>query len=109
MVPPGMNFASVICVGATGKPVRVASLAQAAAGSGGVAARLADTPKLAADTLTKSDLTTETGSCRGRRCFMSSLPCAAASVLSLTEDSQIGANLRIFADEEDRANFDQRG
>jgi hypothetical protein len=32
-----------------------------------------------------------------------------ASVLSLTEDSQIGANLRIFADEEDRANFDQRG
>jgi hypothetical protein len=31
------------------------------------------------------------------------------SVLSLTEDSQIGANLRIFADEEDRATFDQRG
>jgi hypothetical protein len=31
----------------------------------------------------------------------------AASVLSLTQDSQIGANLRICADEEDRADFDQ--
>jgi hypothetical protein len=30
-----------------------------------------------------------------------------ASVLSLTQDSQIGANLRICADEEDRADFDQ--
>jgi hypothetical protein len=31
-----------------------------------------------------------------------------ASVLSLTDDSQIGANLRVCADEEDRADFDQR-
>jgi hypothetical protein len=31
-----------------------------------------------------------------------------ASVLSLTTDSQIGANLRVCADEEDRADFDQR-
>jgi hypothetical protein len=33
---------------------------------------------------------------------------SAASVLSLTDDSQIGANLRVCADEEDRADFDQR-
>jgi hypothetical protein len=26
----------------------------------------------------------------------------------LTDDSQIGANLRVCADEEDRADFDQR-
>jgi DNA-binding NarL/FixJ family response regulator len=31
-----------------------------------------------------------------------------ASVLSLTDDSHIGANLRVCADEEDRADFDQR-
>jgi hypothetical protein len=31
----------------------------------------------------------------------------ASSVLSLTEDSQIGADLRVCADEEDRADFDQ--
>ena len=32
-----------------------------------------------------------------------------ASVPLLTDDSQIGANLRICADEEDRADFDRRG
>ena len=32
-----------------------------------------------------------------------------ASVLSLTDDSQIGVDLRVCADEEDRADFDQRG
>jgi hypothetical protein len=32
-----------------------------------------------------------------------------ASVPLLTDDSQIGANLRFCADEENRANFDQRG
>jgi hypothetical protein len=32
-----------------------------------------------------------------------------ASVPLLTEDSQIGANLRVCADEKDRADFDQRG
>jgi hypothetical protein len=32
----------------------------------------------------------------------------AASDLSLTKDSQIGANLRVCADEEDRADFDRR-
>src|SRR5258706_14079852 len=80
--PPGLNFASVICVGATGKSVRVASFAQAAAGSGGVAARLADAPKLAADTPTKTDPTTENGSCRRCRCFISALPrLGPASVL----------------------------
>jgi hypothetical protein len=31
------------------------------------------------------------------------------SVPSLTGDSQIGANLRVCADEENRADFDQRG
>ncbi len=31
-----------------------------------------------------------------------------ASDLSLTKDSQIGANLRVCADEEDRADFDRR-
>jgi hypothetical protein len=31
----------------------------------------------------------------------------AVSVLSLTDDSQIGANLRFCADEENRADFDQ--
>jgi hypothetical protein len=30
------------------------------------------------------------------------------SDLSLTKDSQIGANLRVCADEEDRADFDRR-
>jgi len=30
------------------------------------------------------------------------------SVLSLTEDSQIGADLRVCADEEDRSDFSQR-
>src|SRR5215813_8011483 len=89
VVPPGTNLASVICVGATGKPVSVASFVHAAAGSGGVAARLADAPKLAADTPTKSDPTTETGSCRRCRCFMSSLPRAAASI-SCHELSAIG-------------------
>jgi hypothetical protein len=34
------------------------------------------------------------------------LPCA--SVPLLTEDSQIGANLRVCADEENRTDFDQR-
>jgi hypothetical protein len=34
-------------------------------------------------------------------------PWRSASVLSLTEDSQIGADLRVCADEEDRADFDQ--
>jgi hypothetical protein len=33
---------------------------------------------------------------------------ASASDLSLTKDSQIGANLRVCADEEDRADFDRR-
>jgi hypothetical protein len=33
---------------------------------------------------------------------------SSASVLSLTQDSQIGANQRICADAEDRADFDQR-
>jgi hypothetical protein len=33
---------------------------------------------------------------------------AATSVPLLTDDSQIGANLRVCADEEDRADFDQR-
>jgi hypothetical protein len=33
---------------------------------------------------------------------------ARPSVLSLTQDSQIGANQRICADAEDRADFDQR-
>jgi hypothetical protein len=32
----------------------------------------------------------------------------ATSVLPLTKDSQIGANLRVCADEEDRADFDRR-
>jgi len=32
-----------------------------------------------------------------------------ASVPLLTDDSQIGANLRVCADEEDRADFDRRG
>jgi hypothetical protein len=32
-----------------------------------------------------------------------------ASVPLLTDDSQIGANLRVCADEENRADFDQRG
>jgi hypothetical protein len=32
----------------------------------------------------------------------------ATSVPLLTDDSQIGANLRVCADEEDRADFDQR-
>lgn len=31
-----------------------------------------------------------------------------ASVALLTDDSQIGANLQVCADEENRANFDQR-
>ena len=31
-----------------------------------------------------------------------------SSDLSLTKDSQIGANLRVCADEEDRADFDRR-
>jgi hypothetical protein len=31
-----------------------------------------------------------------------------ASVPFLTDDSQIGAHVRFFADEEDRADFDQR-
>ena len=31
-----------------------------------------------------------------------------ASVPSLTDDSQIGANLRVCADEENRADFDRR-
>jgi len=31
-----------------------------------------------------------------------------ASVMSLTDDSQIGVDLRVYADEEDRADFDQR-
>jgi hypothetical protein len=31
-----------------------------------------------------------------------------AGVPLLTDDSQIGANLRVCADEEDRADFDQR-
>src|SRR5262249_45643883 len=66
-----MNFASVICVGATGKPLRVASFAHAAAGSGGGAARLADAPKLAADTPTNRDPTIEIDNCR-RCCFMPS-------------------------------------
>jgi hypothetical protein len=34
---------------------------------------------------------------------------AASSVPLLTEGSQIGANLRVCVDEEDRADFDQRG
>ena len=33
----------------------------------------------------------------------------AASVPLLTHDSQIGANLRVCGDEEDRADFDRRG
>jgi hypothetical protein len=32
-----------------------------------------------------------------------------ASVPLLTDDSQIGANLRVCADEEDRTDFDRRG
>jgi hypothetical protein len=32
-----------------------------------------------------------------------------ASVPLLTDDSQIGANLRVCADEENRADWDQRG
>ena len=32
-----------------------------------------------------------------------------SSVPLLTDDSQIGANLRVCADEENRADFDQRG
>ena len=32
-----------------------------------------------------------------------------ASVPLLTDDSQIGANLQVCADEEDRADFDRRG
>jgi hypothetical protein len=32
----------------------------------------------------------------------------ATSVPLLTDDSQIGANLRVCADEEDQAHFDQR-
>ena len=31
------------------------------------------------------------------------------SVPLLTDDSQIGANLRVYADEKNRADFDQRG
>jgi len=38
---------------------------------------------------------------------LTSLP--ASSVPLLTDDSQIGANLRVCADEEDRADFDRRG
>ena len=38
----------------------------------------------------------------------SSDPRLEPSVPLLTEDSQIGANLRVCADEEDRADFDQR-
>ena len=34
---------------------------------------------------------------------------AVASVPLLTDDSQIGANLRVCADEENQADFDQRG
>ena len=33
----------------------------------------------------------------------------AASVPLLTDDSQIGANLRVCGDEENRADWDQRG
>ena len=33
----------------------------------------------------------------------------SASVPLLTDDSQIGANLRVCADEENQADFDQRG
>ena len=35
-------------------------------------------------------------------------PAVQTSVLTLTDDSQIGANLRVCADEKDRADFDQR-
>src|SRR3979490_399953 len=35
--------------------------------------------------------------------------CSATSVPLLTGDSQIGANLRVCADEENRADLDQRG
>jgi hypothetical protein len=38
---------------------------------------------------------------------VASIP-ANARVLLLTDDSQIGANLRVCVDEEHRANFDQR-
>jgi hypothetical protein len=39
---------------------------------------------------------------------MTPLRGADAIVLPLTKDSQIGANLRVCADEEDRADFDRR-
>jgi hypothetical protein len=41
VVPAGLNFASVICVGVTGNLVSAARFAHAVAGSDGVAARLA--------------------------------------------------------------------
>jgi hypothetical protein len=37
------------------------------------------------------------------------LDALSPSVPLLTDDSQIGANLRVCADEEDRADFDRRG
>ena len=40
--------------------------------------------------------------------FWEVLPEEAVSVALLTDDSQIGANLRVCADEENRADFDQR-
>src|SRR5215469_8392433 len=68
-----MNCASVICVGATGKPVRATSFAHAAVGSGRDAARATDAPKLAAETPTNRDPRIDTGNCRRCDCFMSSL------------------------------------
>ena len=40
---------------------------------------------------------------------MTTLKVGIASVPLLTDDSQIGANLRVCADEKDRADFDRRG
>jgi len=47
--PAGLNFASVICVGPTGKVFRAASFSQAAAGSDTSAAIAADAPSATAE------------------------------------------------------------
>jgi hypothetical protein len=39
---------------------------------------------------------------------MSGIPSTQPSVPMLTDDSQIGAGLRVYADEDDRTDFDQR-
>jgi hypothetical protein len=60
---------------------RVASLAHAAAGSDGVAARLAEVARLTADTPTRRDPSMEMEGCGGCRRFMSFLPRMGAFAL----------------------------